>query len=84
MIILSVRSVHDRTVHTFCTDKQVQHYTTTSAKAISFKPETDTGDDQRLERRLFYNVEGAPDGPVLLTASSSVNRENALVGYVKH
>jgi hypothetical protein len=28
-----------------------------SQKAISFKLETDTGDDNSLERRLYYNAE---------------------------
>jgi hypothetical protein len=52
--------------------------------AASFKPETDTGADQRLERRLCYNAEGAPDGPALFTADSSVNREDALVVNTFH
>jgi hypothetical protein len=32
---------------------------------ISVKPETDTGDAHSLERRVYYNAEGAPDGPFL-------------------
>jgi hypothetical protein len=36
---------------------------------------TATCDDHSLERRLYYNVNGAPDTPALFTADSSVNRK---------
>jgi hypothetical protein len=44
----------------------------------SFKHETGTCDCHSLERRLFYNAEGAPDGPVL-NEKKELNKENVLV-----
>ena len=54
---------------------------------ISSQPVTDTGDDHSLERRLCYNGERAPDGPVLDNTRGGTRIESTfswwLIGYVK-
>jgi hypothetical protein len=49
-----------------------------------FKPVTDTGDAQPLERRLdTTNTEGATDTAALFTADSSVNSSYVLVATLQ-